>query len=226
MSTISTSIVSTFDVVTSGALDAANSSIKKAGGSQQALSAFLRTGRKESATIGALAYVWHKGIISLLSDGQKTALLGFSTASKKDSAALNTLIGLGILNNSGAILAGVEPGFKGSKVADKLSEGFPQFVALVQAETLKLSEAKKAAKPATETVATETVATETVATETVATETVAATLTQGQLDDASVERIIARIQAGLFSLENEDKLLAILAPYGVKPAPKARKVTV
>ena len=204
---VSVSVLATISNVTAAQLDAANATIKKAGGTQQALSAYLRTGQKTHATTGALAYVWN-GVRELLADGQKSKLQGFSLASKKDSAALDTLRNLGIVSESGAVIVGVEPTFKGSKDDKDWSEKFPQFLALVQANEAVIAAKKAPVKKATTTEAT----------------TTEAPKTPGQIDDDTTAHIIARINAGMLSNDNIKALLAVLAPHGVKPAPKKQAV--
>lgn len=216
MSAISVSILATISNVTSAQLDASNATIKKAGGTQQALSAYLRTGQKTHATTGALAYVWN-GIRELLADGQKSKLQGFSLASKKDSAALNTLRNLGVVSESGSVVIGVENSFKGSKADKEWGEKFPQFLALVQANEAIISAKKATAKKAT---APEATAPEATAPEA----TTEAPKTPGQIDDDTTAHLIARINAGMLSSDNLNALLAVLAPHGVKAAPKKQTV--
>ena len=214
-SVISANVSTAFSALLASNVDKARTLISKAGGAQIALSAYLRTGKKDSATIGALSFVWG-GVRELLADGNNTKLRGFATASKKDSPALNVLTNLGICTQSGAIIGAVEAGFKNSEAEKNWHENLPYFVALFEAEKTRISDAKKAeAKKAT---------TEAEA-EAEAEATTEETRTPGQIDNDAVQHLMTRFQAGQLSSENVDAILAIFAPYGVKAAPRTRKTT-
>lgn len=114
---------------------------KRVGGIRAALSAYLRTGKRQCADIGAYAALWD-GIVQTFAHGQKTALLGYAIAAKHRSVSLETLVRLGVMSESGDVLIGVVPEGKDWAKTAKLRA--TQFVALCLADAQIASDTAKA----------------------------------------------------------------------------------
>lgn len=197
--------------VTAAQLDAAKAAMRNIS-VDASLSAFLRTGQKQFASTAAYAAVF-KGILAVFADGQKTPLLGFAVASKKDSPVLALLVSLGVLEASGKVIIGVMEGGKAWATANADKQA--AFVALCHAATTAAAAAAKAKREANKPPKAENDAPPTIEAE----------LSPGQQDDADVARIVARMVSGELSSENTEALLAVLAPHGVKAAPRVKATT-
>lgn len=204
------SFIAALGEVTAAQLDAAKAAMRNIS-ADSSLSAFLRTGQKQFASTAAYAAVF-KGILAVFADGQKTPLLGFAVASKKDSPVLALLVSLGVLDASGKVIIGVMDGGKAWAMgnADKQAA----FVALCHAATTTAAAAAKAKREANKPAPTPK--------EDDAPPTIEAELSPGQQDDVDIARIIARMVSGELSSENTEALLAVLAPHGVKAAPRVK----
>ena len=203
--------------VTAAQLDNAQKALRGVA-AESSLSAFLKTGNKQFASTAAYAAVF-KGILAVFADGQKTPLLGFAVASKRESPTLALLVSMGILSESGQVLIGVVEG--GKKWATDNADKQAAFVALCHAAATTAADkarAKRESDAITKKLSEPAVIEESAP--------VAAPLTPGQQDNADTARVIARIQSGELSADNIAALLAVLAPHGVKAAPKVKaKVT-
>lgn len=80
-----------------------HNAVKRAGGISACLSAYVKSGNKKFADLGAYAFIF-RGIYERLEAGQTAKLAGFAMSSKRDSHIFDLLVSIGILAPSGAVL--------------------------------------------------------------------------------------------------------------------------
>lgn len=138
-----------------------HNAIKRAGGIGACLSAYVKSGNKKFADLGAYAFIF-RGIFERFQAGQTVKLAGFAMSSKKDSHIFDALVGIGILAPSGAVVASMNDYTHGLDTLEPMMEDFAIACAVHNAKSKELARVAKSKAEVSETQETQTAPTATV----------------------------------------------------------------
>lgn len=179
--------------------------IKSAGGEAAALSAYLKTGKRGFADVGAVVDMV-KGVGEALAHGQRSRLQGFARACKKQTPGFALARALNIVSDAGAVLVGLDRAVSGDK--DCLQAYTPAIVGGFIALQAQAREAAKAAREAASEAA-KAEASEAPAQGEASEAAQGEALTPGQQDSAAVAWLVSRVSA--LSAENLQALVGIIS---------------